>query len=288
MPNSEEIAYWNDEAGSRWATFQERIDHVLAPLGAAGLASAALQPAEAVLDIGCGCGATLLELANAVGAKGSVVGVDVSQSMLAVAEQRAQGLGLANVRCVLADASTYAFGEAAFDLAFSRFGVMFFDDPVGAFANVRRSLRADGRLVFVCWRDLAANPWFHVPAEAVRPHVPPQPQPDSQVPGPLAFADPDHVRSVLERAGFDGVQFEAFNAKLPLGDRMRAIELVSQVGPTSRLLAGADDRARANAKLALDHAFKTHEMDGDIVLGAGVWIVSARNAAAPIPRPRAT
>jgi SAM-dependent methyltransferase len=208
--------------------------------------------------------------------------------MLAAAEQRVLAFGLANVRCVLADASTFAFGEHAFDLAFSRFGVMFFDDPVGAFANLRRSLRRDGRLVFLCWRDLAANPWFHVPAEAVRPHVPPQPQPDSQVPGPLAFADPDHVRSVLERAGFDGVQFEAFNAKLPLGDRMRAIELVSQVGPTSRLLAGADDRARANAKLALDHAFKTHEMDGDIVLGAGVWIVSARNAAAPIPRPRAT
>jgi SAM-dependent methyltransferase len=281
MPNSEEIAYWNDEAGSRWATFQERIDHVLAPLGAAGLASAALQPAEAVLDIGCGCGATLLELANAVGAKGSVVGVDVSQSMLAVAEQRAQGLGLANVRCVLADASTYAFGEAAFDLAFSRFGVMFFDDPVGAFANVRRSLRADGRLVFVCWRDLAANPWFHVPLEAVRPHVAAQPKPDPEAPGPLAFADPNRVRAILEHAGFEDVQFEAFDARLTLGLGPRACELLSQIGPASRLLAGADDRARADAVVALDRALSAHETDGGVVLGGGVWIVSAR----PLPRP---
>jgi len=276
MPNSEEIAYWNDEAGSRWAAFQERIDHVFAPLGLAGLASAALQPAESVLDIGCGCGATLLELASAVGARGGVVGIDVSRSMLAVAEQRAQALGLANVGFLLADASTYAFGEDAFDVAFSRFGVMFFDDPVGAFANVRRSLRADGRLVFVCWRDLAANPWFHVPLEAVRPHVAAQPKPDPEAPGPLAFADPNRVRGILAQAGFEDVQFKAFDVKLVLGLRTSACELLSQIGIAARLLGEADDRARADAVVALDRVLRAHETNGDVVLGAGVWIVSAR------------
>lgn len=278
MPNLTEIAYWNDDAGSRWVTFAQQIDRAFAPLTAAGLAAATVRAGEAVLDIGCGCGATLLEQAKVVGTTGSVVGVDVSQPMLAVAEQRARLLGLANVRCVLADASNYAFAQGAFNLEFSRFGVMFFDDPAGAFGNLRRALRADGRLVFVCWRELAANPWFHVPLEAVRPCVPAQPAPDPEAPGPLAFADPDRVRGILERAGFDDVQFARFDAGLPVGDRMSAGELLSQIGPTARLLSGANESARADAKRALDRALHMHEIDGEVVLGASVWIVAARPA----------
>jgi SAM-dependent methyltransferase len=255
------------------------MDRAFAPLGAAGLAATNVQPAQTVLDIGCGSGATLIALATAVGAAGYVVGVDVSASMLEVAERRAAALGLTNLRCILADASTYPFGEDSFDLAFSRFGVMFFDDPVAAFANVRRSLRPEGRVVFVCWRDLLANPWFRVPAEAVRAHVAPQPQPDPETPGPLAFADPDRVRRILEQAGFQGVQFEAFDAKLPLGSRTSATELLTHIGPAARLIGKADAKARAAAGIALDHALKTHEADGEVYLGAGVWIVSAHDAA---------
>ena len=275
LPNAEEIAYWNEEAGSRWARFQERIDRAFAPLGAAALARAAVRSGEAVLDIGCGCGASSLELSSAVGKTGSIVGVDVSRSMLAVAEARSRALGLSNARFVLADASTEAFDTQLFDLAFSRFGVMFFDDPVAAFTNVRRALRLGGRLVFVCWRDIAANPWFEVPVEAVRPHVPRQPKPDPEEPGPLAFADTSRVRTILERAGFAEIRVEAFDAKLELGLRSSATELLSKVGPTSRLLEGADECERADALLALDEALIPHERDGEVRLGGGVWIVRA-------------
>ena len=139
LPNLQEIAYWNDEAGSRWARFQERIDRAFAPLSAAGLAAAAVQPGEAILDIGCGCGATSLELCDGTREGGSVVGIDVSRSMLDVARERAGARSLINIRFLLADASTEAFREHIFDLVFSRFGVMFFDDSVAAFANVRKS-----------------------------------------------------------------------------------------------------------------------------------------------------
>ena len=274
-----QIAFWNSEAGRRWATFQAQIDRAFAPLSAAGLAYAKPRPAEAVLDVGCGCGATLLELAKAVGTNGNVLGVDVSQPMLAIAEQRARARGLAAVRCVLADAATHPLGEDAFDLVFSRFGVMFFDNPVGAFANLRRALRPDGRLVFVCWRDLAANPWFHVPARAVRPFLPPSAPADPHAPGPLAFADPARVGHILESAGFGDVRFEAFDAKLRLGIHSRASELVSQIGPVARLLESGTDRARACAKSALNDALRTNETNGDVILGGGVWIVSARRAA---------
>jgi SAM-dependent methyltransferase len=275
---SDEIAYWNNEAGSHWALFQERMDRALAPLGARALQSAAAGPGDAVLDIGCGCGASSLALAGAIGETGSLVGVDVSRPMLAVAEKRARAAGLGNVRFVLADATSEPFDDEVFDLAFSRFGVMFFDDPLRAFANVRRALRPDGRLVFVCWRDIAANPWFAVPAGAVRPYVPPQPAPDPEAPGPLAFADPTRVRGILERAGFEAVQFEAFEAMASLGSHSSALEVLSQIGPAARLLDGVDGRARADALLALSATLREHERAGDVALEGGVWIVSARCA----------
>ena len=276
MPNFDEIAYWNDEAGSRWAHYQERIDAVFAPLGEAGLTAAAALAGETVVDIGCGCGASSIALSHAVDKTGSVLGVDVSRTMLAVAEERSLAAGLRNSRFLLADASTEAFDEHVFDLAFSRFGVMFFDDPVAAFENVRRSLRPDGRLVFVCWRDLGANPWFTVPMEAIRPHVPPQPKADAEAPGPLAFADATRVRDILERAGFERVRFEAFDAVLPLGTRASATELLSKIGPASRLIEGGSESERARAVLALDDVLSAHESHRRVRLGAGVWIVRAR------------
>jgi SAM-dependent methyltransferase len=274
-PNADEIAYWNDEAGSRWVTYQERIDRAFAAFTRETLARAVVRPGERVLDIGCGCGATTLELSAAVGETGSVVGVDVSHPMLEVARSRVSASGSHNVRFVQADASTEDFGDARFDLVFSRFGVMFFDDPVGAFVNLRRAMAPDGRLAFACWRDLAANPWFSVPANAVRPHVPPQPKPDPLAPGPLAFADAERVRAILESAGFDGVRYEPLDVSIVLGSRGDALELLSEIGPASRLLGEADEDGRDAALLALDRALGNRERHGEVALDGGIWIFSA-------------
>ena len=275
MPNAAEIAYWNDEPGARWAALHERIDRAFATLSAAGLAVAAAGPGEVVLDVGCGTGVTSLALAASVTGAGSVTAVDISRPMVAVAEERARALALGNVRFVLADAAVHRFAERAYDLVFSRFGVMFFDDPAGAFANIRPALHPGGRLVFVCWRELAANPWIHVLTAAVRPHVPAQPKAGPEEPGPLSFADPERVRALLGRAGFRDVTFAAVDAELPFGTRAAACEFLSKIGPASRLLEGANERERDAALRALDAALNPHERDGDVLLGAGVWIVSA-------------
>jgi SAM-dependent methyltransferase len=198
--------------------------------------------------------------------------------MLGVASERARAAGLDNIRFVLADAATEDVGRATFDLAFSRFGVMFFDDPLRAFENVRRALRAAGRIVFVCWRDLAANPWFAVPAAAIRPYVPPQPTPDPHAPGPLAFADAARVRGILEGAGFEAVRTEARDANVALGSHAAALDLLSHIGPASRLLAGLDEHVRAQALLALGDVLREHERDGEVAIMGGVWVVSARCA----------
>jgi SAM-dependent methyltransferase len=273
--NAEEIAYWNDVAGGRWVRFADRMDRSLAPFGARALAVAAAHPGEAVLDIGCGCGASSLDLAATVGPSGRVVGVDVSVPMLAVARARAQAASLDRASFTTADVEIEPFGGGRFDLAFSRFGIMFFSDPVRALANVRRALRPGGRLVFVCWRDLAANPWFAIPAAAVRPHAPPQPKPDPQAPGPLAFADAERVRGILERAGFTATTFEAYDAAVSIGPRADALELLAHIGPASRLLDMLDETARIAALAELGSVLGEHERDGVVALRGGVWIVTA-------------
>ena len=271
--NSEQIAYWNDEAGRRWASSYERIEAVFAPLTTAVLDAARPQPGEAVLDVGCGCGATALELARRVAPDGRVVGIDISEPMLRVARERAQPA--TNAEFVLADASTHAFGASAFDVVFSRFGVMFFDRPARAFANLRCSLRPRGRLTFVCWRALTDNPWFSVPLEAARTVVSAPPPSDPDAPGPLAFADPERVRRILTEAGFAHVQIDALDAMLPLGEPASAAVFLTRLGPAARLLVDAPQPVRESAANAIERALRAHEAPDGLQLGAGVWIVRA-------------
>ncbi|HYZ33803.1 MAG TPA: methyltransferase domain-containing protein, partial [Crenalkalicoccus sp.] len=156
-PDAGDPAYWNGPAGRSWVAGQERMDATFAPLTEVALALAAPRPGERVLDIGCGCGGTLLALADRVGSAGEVLGLDVSAPMLARAAERAAGLP--QVRTALGDAAAHPLPPAHFDLGFSRFGVMFFRGPVGAFRHIRAALRPGGRLVFICWRALAENDW---------------------------------------------------------------------------------------------------------------------------------
>ena len=218
----------------------------------------------------------MLALSRIVGPSGRVLGVDVSRPMLAVAERRALGERLGNVSLLLADASAHPFEPETADLVFSRFGVMFFADPVAAFANMRTALKPTGRLAFACWQPLAANPWFAVPLDALRPLLPPTPPADPFAPGPLAFADPDRVRSILGGAGFADVAVEPHSTRLHLGDRSAALDFLTQVGPGSRALGEAPPAARPLLRRALDDALAAHEGADGVGLGGAIWLVSAR------------
>src|SRR3979490_374129 len=190
-----------------WAEVREPLELQLAPLGRPALAALAPRPGESVLDIGCGGGETALDLARAVAPDGMVVGIDRSAAVLAFAQRAAKGCE--RVRFVQADAQVFPFDPASFDAAFSRFGVMFFADPTAAFVNIRRSLKPNGRLAFVCWRALEENPLDILPLRAASAHLPPQPAHDPDAPGPFAFANPDRIRGILERAGFGEINITA-------------------------------------------------------------------------------
>jgi SAM-dependent methyltransferase len=279
-PNAAQIAYWNNEAGPRWVAMQQRMDAMLTPLLQAVLDRARPLAGETVLDIGCGCGATLLELGGRVGSNGSVLGVDISAPMLGRARERVADNSLTNVRLVLADAATHRFAPGAFDLAFSRFGVMFFDDPVSAFVNIRSALAATGRLAFVCWASPQDNPWLLAPMAAARPHLPPQPESDPNAPGPFAFADRDRVRSILLGAGFSTVEVVRHDTSIHIcgpGELDEAARFVVQSGPVGRAMAGATPEARAAVEDAILAELRRVEGPTGVELSGSAWLVSARS-----------
>ena len=200
--NAAQIDYWNTVASETWARFQEQLDRQVEPLGLAAMDALAPSDGEHVIDIGCGCGQTSLALASRVAPTGTVVGVDISKPMLEVARRRPRPIASSALTFRQLDAQTDDLGRVVFDAAFSRFGVMFFSDPVAAFANIKASLKPSGRLAFVCWRSLAENPWMQAPLQAALPFIPPVTPPDPTAPGPFAFADADRVRTILIKAEF--------------------------------------------------------------------------------------
>ena len=272
--NADQIAYWNATAGETWVKLQDRLDRQLEPLGRRALEALAPRAGERILDIGCGSGQTSLELARAVAPGGTVVGVDISQPMLEVARQRAAGQVGISFR--EADATTAPFEAAAFDAAFSRFGVMFFADPVAAFRNVAGALRPGGRLAFVCWRTPAENVFMSLPLAAAAAVLPPatEPPPPPATQGPFAFADPDHVRAVLDAAGFRDIHIRAHDQKISSGDLDTTLDLALKLGPLGAMLRENPDR-RALVIEAVRDALRPHATPAGVQLDSATWIVTA-------------
>jgi len=228
---------------------------------------------EHVLDIGCGGGDTALDLARLVAPDGTVVGVDLSAAVLAFARRAAEGSE--RVRFVQADAQTFPFEPASFDAGFSRFGVMFFADPIAAFSNIRRSLRPNGRLAFVCWRALEQNPLDIVPLRAASPHLPPQPASDPNAPGPFAFAHSDRVRDILQSAGFEQIEITAHDEQVGSADLDTMMAICSRVGALGKILR-ENPELRATTLPAVRSALAAYDGPDGVRLNAATWIVTAR------------
>ena len=277
--NSEQIAQWNGDLGERWAAMQREIDRIVVPFGEAALAAAAPRPGERVIDVGCGCGDTSIEIARSVGETGRVLGVDVSQPMLEVARSRAASINRANVSFENADASEAALPSET-DLLFSRFGVMFFGQPSNAFRHLRKSLRTGGRCVFVCWRAPRDNPWAMAPLSAARTAMGVTPAPsDPYAPGPFAFADRERVHALLSEAGFDAIRIERLDVPLSLGTTARsAAEFALQIGPVSRFARESGVEHLPTILDAVERAFAPlAAAEGQVRLNGSTWIVSATN-----------
>lgn len=270
---------WNGKLGGKWAQHRAWLDSWLEPFGQAALRAAAPVKGEHVLDIGCGAGASTAELAEFVGTSGAVLGVDISQALITEAQalHSAPQLGFR-----LADASRGDLDDVApVDLIFSRFGVMFFDEPLAAFARLRERLKPGGRLAFVCWQAEEGNDWAQLPLTAIKGIVPTLPS-RTGVPGPFAFGDADYVNGILNGAGFTNIQIKPFEQTIPFGRGATKTEAVDnalamafEVGPLSRALKDQPQDVRDRATDAVRAAFERRAGPTSVEIIGATWIVTA-------------
>ena len=275
--NADQIAFWNGPGGQHWVDRQQSQDIVFAPISELLIDRAHASAGERVVDVGCGCGDISVLLAQKVGPTGQVLGIDVSAPMLERARQIAPRA--LPVSFVLADATVYPFEPAGFDLLASRFGVMFFADPVLSFANLRRALRPSGRLVFACWKEPRENPFFMAPLQAAYKHVPKLPQLSPEDPGPFSFASEQRVRRILGEAGFREIMMEP--CKLLLDPAVGrgldvAVQSALEIGPAARALADQPPAVVSAAANSIREALAPFAKGERILLPASIWIVTAQ------------
>jgi SAM-dependent methyltransferase len=277
VPNEEQIRAWDGAAGAQWVKEAERYDRLNRGFIDPIVAAVDPQPGDHVIDVGCGNGALTLAMALLVAPDGAVTGVDISGPMLANATRRAEEAGLGNVTFLRADAQVEAFAPETADVVVSRFGVMFFDDPVAAFDNVAGALRPGGRMAFSCWQDLLVNEWIMVPAAAALEHVPMPDLGEPGGPGPFSLADPDRVRGLLTSAGLTDVDLREEVRPMVLGTGLDdALEFLRATDIAEALFADADEDAAALAWGSIRRALEPHTGPDGVVLTGRAWIASAR------------
>jgi SAM-dependent methyltransferase len=267
--------FWNGTVGAQWVERAPILDLMLAPMTAPVMDALALKPGMRVVDIGCGNGTTTMLLARRVSFEGAAIGVDISTPLVNLAAKRI-GQAASNARVYDVDAATMDFPGTPFDAAFSRFGVMFFEQPQPALANIRKQMKPGAKLAFVCWRGMDENPWNKIPMQAVAGMLKePPPPPDPHAPSPVAFADPVRTRGLLEGAGWRDVTIDKWDGELVIGANTK--EAASFMGGmlVSRMVQeqGLDPQA-AMARIA--EALKVLETPKGLSAHGACWIVTAK------------
>jgi SAM-dependent methyltransferase len=275
--NTEQHTFWNEVGGPKWVRYQEMLDRQLDAIGRLVMDAAVVARGETVLDVGCGCGSTSLELAQRVTSHGSVMGVDISKPMLQLARERAAKGQVSNVTFTHADAQTYKF-RPEFDLIYSRFGVMFFEDPPAAFANLHQAMKSGGRMAFACWQAIHRNPWLGVPLMAAMKHVTIDLPATPDAPGPFAFADSARVERILGEGGFRNVRIEGHDVSIALGGGTNlddAAKLVMDLGPLARVMADASPEDRRLVEQEVREAISGSMTPEGVKMPGAIWIVTA-------------
>ena len=272
--HDEQMALWNGPAGRAWVETQELLDQVLKPFEDLLVEAVPVGSGSRVLDVGCGTGAVTLATARRVGAQGWCVGVDISEPMIAAARARAE-LESTPASFIHADAQTHAFGPATFDRIVSRFGVMFFDDAVQAFANLRQAARDGAELDFAAWRSAAENPFMTTAERIAAPLLPNLPARRPDAPGQFAFADQHRVRHILEASGWREIDIRAIDlvCTLPESELLRYL---TRLGPVGLALQEVDEPTRAKVIEAIRPAFDAYVHGAEVRFTAACWTVTAR------------
>jgi SAM-dependent methyltransferase len=271
---SAQSAVWTGGGGRGWVELQDLIDRLFQGIDDLLVGAISPETGGRALDIGCGTGGTTVAVARRLGANGSVTGIDVSDSMIEAARARAERARVA-ASFVVADAQSYAFERASFDVLVSRFGVMFFDDPVEAFSNLRRAARNGAVLRCVVWRSAEENPFMTTAERAAAPLLPDLPVRRPNEPGQFGFADPDRVRAILEESGWAQIDLRAVDVPCAMAESSLA-HYLTQLGPVGRALMQSNDELRAKVVAAVRPAFDVYVRDAEVRFTAACWLLEAR------------
>ena len=278
QPNAGMAEFWNGNGGKNWVSREARLESSLKVFGQQAVNAGGITPGHRILDIGFGCGETSIELAQQVEPDGQVNGVDISETMVAAAEKKALEKGVTNVSFECADAQTKAFPSDSYDLVFSRFGVMFFDDLVSAFKNIYASLKPGGRLAFVCWAPRDQNAWVGLPLQVVAKHLSLPAPPGNDEPGPFSLSEESRVNDILSSAGFTNISVESFQTPFVLGGNVdEASSFLMQLAPSGSAINNADADEKTRERIALDMAelLKSHVNNEGVSMSAAALLVTA-------------
>ena len=268
-------AVWQGAGGTAWVEMRQVLDAMLAPFTPLVLDRALRPDVRRVLDVGCGAGATTRAAARRLGPAGECVGVDVSPPLIHAAQLHAAEAAPGRARFLLGDAQTQTFEPESFDAMVSRFGVMFFADPVAAFANLRRAVRPDGSLAFVAWRSPRENPFMTLAARTVAPLLPTLAPPDPDAPGQWAFADANRVRQILDASGWQAIGIEPVDVACSVA-RSDLDDYIVRLGPVGVALQDATDAVRKQVAAALRDAYEPLVQDDAVPFTSACWLVTAR------------
>jgi len=279
QPDNEQTTLWNGPAGRAWVEAQEVLDQMFKPLEDLLIEAVVAGSGRRVLDVGCGTGSTTLAVARLPGAKGHCIGIDISEPMITAARARAEREGTP-ASFIRANAQDHAFEPASFDMIISRFGVMFFDDFVHAFANLRRAAKDDAELRFVAWRSPSENPFMTTAERAAAPLLPNIPARRPDAPGQFAFADQRRVHRILEESGWAGIDIQAIDVPCTLPEK-ELVRYLTRLGPLGLILHEADDRTRTQVIETVRAAFEPYVHGAEVRFNAACWMIGARAPASP-------
>ncbi|MEL6793623.1 MAG: class I SAM-dependent methyltransferase [Pseudomonadota bacterium] len=279
-------ADWTGDLGAEWAKRADVMERMLDPFGDQSIRELGRIARRRVLDLGCGGGTSTFRLASRVGVNGAAVGVDVSSDLIALAAKRRSASKGAAARAgfLLADAATPGFvPDGGFHALHSQFGAMFFDDPVTAYANIRKALAPGARVSIVCWRTPKENSWAMSALNAARPHLPEIAPPPKFAPGPFAWSVPEETFGrYLPEAGFKRVRWRAVDRAIPLGLGLsdetpldRAVKFCMKIGPLASRIKGLDKPVKRKIRAAVRDALGALEVRGRIMATGACWLVSA-------------
>jgi ubiquinone/menaquinone biosynthesis C-methylase UbiE len=265
---------WNGLAGRAWVETQELLDQMFKPFENLLVEAVSAGSGRRVLDVGCGTGSTTLAVARQLGAQGHCTGIDISAPMLTAARARAERESTP-AGFLHANAQTHAFEPASFDMVISRFGVMFFDDSVRAFANLRRASEDDAELRFIAWRSPSENPFMTTAERAAAPLLPNIPARRPDAPGPFAFADPHRVSRILEESGWAEIDIRPIDVACTLPEK-ELVRYLTRLGPLGQILHEADDRTRTQVIETVRAAYEPYVHGAEVRFTAACWRVGAR------------